>query len=155
MQLVTLNQVYFIFIPCAKQEIIFSQLSKSQKEVVKHICCCHFHFQQRPVLTIFPCEKLVRFLGRRKMPYSWTPINLLRMAKMLQLTSFKRIYFTKWRSARFIKDEGHSGGMSNSRECDDGGKQAQHVNFLRVIEITTYQFVGKIPKYNIAFSENV
>ena len=34
--------------------------------------------------------------------------------------------------------------MSNSRECDDGGKQAQHVNFLRVIEIATYQFVGKI-----------
>ena len=45
--------------------------------------------------------------------------------------------------------------MSNSRECDDGGKQAQHVNFLRVIEIATYQFVGKIPKYNIAFLENV
>ena len=45
--------------------------------------------------------------------------------------------------------------MSNSRECDDGGKQAQHVNFLRVIEIATYQFVGKIPKYEIDFSGNV
>ena len=136
MQLVTLNQVYFIFIPCAKQEIIFNQLSKSQKEVVKHICCCHFYFQQRPVYLFFHAKN--RYVFWEEKEKCLILGHLLTFWEWLQLTSFKRIYFTKWRSARFIKDEGHSGGMSNSRECDDGGKQAQHVNFLRLIEIATY-----------------
>ena len=65
MQLVTLNQVYFIFIPCAKQEIIFSQLSKSQKKSLSTSAVVISIFS-KDLCTYFSMRKIGTFSGKKK-----------------------------------------------------------------------------------------